>query len=325
MPLAKEKVKIGVVYMGNPFQESSGASSAHQLGIIEMKRKLNLEDKQMLYKTNVDDRDPQGIESAIRELVSADVNIIIATAEGYAKTCAHLAEEYPDIVFAQVYAYVCNGANLTDYYGRVYQARYLSGIVAGLKTATNKIGYVASMGKNSSQVMSGLNAFALGVEKVNPEARVFVKATQNWHDPAGETLAARELINKGCDIIAQHCDTPAPQKEAERAGKMGIGYNTDMSINAPKAVLTSVLWRWGVYYTNLVFSVVNGTFVAEPYFGSMKDGLVELAPLNESIMWEPETIRLLFEERKRIETGSFDAFIGINSSTDVYYHTVVEL
>ena len=325
MPLAKEKIKIGMVYMGNPFQESSGSSYAHQLGIMEMKRKLNLEDSQILYKTNVDDRDPQGIESAIRELISAEVNIIIATAEGYAETCAHLAEEYPDVVFAQVYAYVCNGTNLTDFYGRVYQARYLSGVVAGQKTATNKIGYVASMGKNSSQVISELNAFALGVEKANPEAKVFVKVTHSWHDPAGETLAARELINADCDIIAQHCDTPAPQVEAERAGKMGIGYNTDMSINARKAVLTSILLRWGVYYTNLVFSVMNGTFVAEPYFGSMKDGMVELAPLNESIVWEPETIHLLMEERKRIETGAFDAFIGIHSSTEVYYRTVVEL
>jgi basic membrane protein A len=193
----------------------------------------------------------------------------------------------------------------------------LSGIVAGLQTRTNKIGFVGAWGEENSQVTSGLNAFAMGVEKVNPQAKVYVKITHSWFDPMGEAAAARVLIASGCDVIAQHCDTPTPQIEAEKSGVLGIGYNTDMRIDAPNAVLTSVLWNWGAYYTTLVQSVMDGTFTTSPYFGSLKDGIVYLSPLNESIAWEAETLRALLEERQRIESGSlFDVFSRVMETND---------
>jgi basic membrane protein A len=129
-------------------------------------------------------------------------------------------------------------------------------------------------------------------------------------------MAARTLLAAGCDVIAQHCDSPAPQIEAERAGVWGVGYNTDMSTNAPKAVLTSVIWRWGVYYTALVQSVINGTFTTTPWFGSLKDGVVDLSPLNENIEWRAETLRLLEEERQKIESGAFNVFTGVLETND---------
>jgi basic membrane protein A len=328
-PLAKEKIKIGVVHINDPFSEQSGYSCAHQNGIEEMKQKIGLKDSQLLYKINVDDTNLANIENAIRDLVADGVNIIIATAEGYAEVCEKLADEYQNVIFTQLYASSRNSLNLTNYFGRAYEARYLSGIVAGLRTGTDKIGFVAAWGKENSQVTSGLNAFAMGVEKVNPRAKVYVKVTHSWFDPMGEGVAARALIASGCDVIAQHCDTPAPQIEAEKAGVWGIGYNTDMSIDAPAAVLTSVLWRWSAYYTTLVQSVINGTFTTSPYFGSLKDGVVYLSPLNENINWKPETLRVLEEERRRIESGAFDVFDGlsddeIRNGINWYYRTVVE-
>jgi basic membrane protein A len=159
----------------------------------------------------------------------------------------------------------------------------------------------------------------MGVERVNPQAKIYVKVTNSWFDPMGETAAGRALIAAGCDVIAQHCDTPSPQVEAEKAGVWGIGYNTDMGVDAPGAVLTSVLWRWGAYYTSLLQSLMDGTFTAAPWYGSLKDGIVDIAPLNNSIIekdWGSETLRVIEGERRRIESGSFDVFNGILETND---------
>ena len=307
-PLPKEKVKIGVIHITDPFTENSGYCYAHQMGIVEMKKNLGIADSQVLYKTHIDDADPLSAESAMLDLVAQGANIIFAGSWGYMDTCEKLSSKFPSVIFAHATGYKYNDTNFTNYFGRVYQARYLSGIVAGAQTKTNKIGFVAAWGTENSEVTGGINAFALGVERVNPEAKIFVKVTNSWFDPMGEAEAARTLTASGCDVIAQHCDSITPQIEAGRAGIWGIGYNTDMSVGAPDAVLTSVLWNWGAYYTQLVQSVIDGSFTTEPWYGSMKDGVVDIAPLSEKINWSKETILMLEEERSRIESGAFDVF-----------------
>ena len=316
MPLAKESINIGVLHISDPFAESSGYAYAHQIGIFEMQRILGLQDHQIQYRINVDYSGPENAESAIRELIARGVNILIATSWGYMDAVEKLAPEFPDVIFAHASGYRNNETNFTNYFGRVYQARYLSGIIAGLKSQTNNIGYVAAWGKENSEVTGGINAFAMGVEMVNPEARVYVKVTHSWFDPMGETLAARELISMGCDVIAQHVDTANPQIEAERAGVWGIGYNTDMTNEAPNAVLTSVLWNWGAYYIFLVQSVIDGSFTTEPWYGSLTDGIIGLSPINRAVQLDDEVIRILEEERRRIETGMFDVFDGVMETND---------
>jgi basic membrane protein A len=228
--------------------------------------------------------------------------------------CEELAAEYPGVVFAHASGNRYNSTNFTNYFGRMYQARYLSGIVAGLNTRSNQLGFVAAMGKNNSEVTGGLNAFALGAESVNPAVKVYVKVTNSWFDPAGEIWAAQSLIKAGCDVIAQHCDTPSPQLAAAAAGVRGIGYNSDMRRDAPGTVLTSVVWHWGVYYTKLVRSVIDGTFTTRPYFGGMNDGVVNLSPLNDALV-VPESQEALNKARERIK-GGWDVFTGVMPTND---------
>ena len=167
MPLAKENIRIGVVHITDPFNESSGYSFAHQMGIEEMQQKLGIADSQLLYRIHVDYSNPMNIENNMRELIARGANIIIATSWGYMDACEKLAEEYPQVIFAHASGYRYNDTNFTNYFGRVHQARYLSGIIAGAKTQTNRIGYVAAWGKENSEVTGGINAFALGVERIN--------------------------------------------------------------------------------------------------------------------------------------------------------------
>ncbi|MDR2528766.1 MAG: BMP family ABC transporter substrate-binding protein [Synergistaceae bacterium] len=313
LPLPKERVKVGVIYLANP--ADGGYSRAHDAGILEMQRALGLNDEQIIRKMSVSDLDKPAVELAMRDCVAQGANIIVSISDGYSEACEKLSSVFSNVIFAQVYVDLRNKTNLTHFFGRVYQARYLSGIAAGLRTKTNKIGYVAAMGRENSQVTSGLNAFALGVERVNRRAQVLVKVTRRWYDPMGETEAARALIAEGCDVLAQHCDTPNPQIAAQAAGLWGVGYNTDMSRVAPGAVITSVLWNWGVYYTRLVQSVIDGTFTTAPYFGGLKDGVVDLAPLKESLLPDGAA-EAVAEARREIESGVNGVFDGLMETNE---------
>ncbi|GHU14797.1 hypothetical protein FACS1894161_5490 [Spirochaetia bacterium] len=255
------------------------------------------------------------MKSMVRDCIRSGAKIIIATSWGFMELCEELAVEFPGVIFANATGIKYNQTNFTNYYARYYHARYLSGIVAGLTTQTGKIGYVAAMGKDNTEVTCGINAFALGVEKVNPGARIYVRLTYNWFDPMGETVAARALIAADCDVIAQHTNTSAPQMAAQEAGVWGVGNNADMSVDAPEAVLTSVIFRWEVYYTRLVSSVIDGTFTTAPYMGTLADGMVDITHLAADLAG-PYSTWYVMVERGRITSGAFNVFDGVMETND---------
>ncbi|MDR3256026.1 MAG: BMP family ABC transporter substrate-binding protein [Synergistaceae bacterium] len=314
-PLDKERVKVGVIFFSDAANATSGYTYAHDMGIREMQRAVGLRDDQIIRKYNVSDLSKSEIEHAMRECVSDGANIIIATSWGYMDICERMAVEFPGVIFAHASGFKRNETNFTNYFGRFYQPRYLSGIAAGLVTTSNKIGYVAAMGRDNSEVTCGLDAFAIGVESVNPDARIYVRVTNRWFDPKGEAQAARYLIENGVDIIAQDTDTPNPQIEAQAAGILGIGYNNDMKSDAPKATITSVVWNWSAYYIPLLESVIDGTFTTKPYYGGIKEGLADLSPLDESLV-PPGVAKAVAAARERMESGEFDVFEGVMETND---------
>lgn len=243
--IAKEDIKVGVLYISDP-DEGSGYSYTHDLGIVGMQENLGLSDDQIERKI-VDDSDAKATEEAIEACISDGCNIIFTTSWGYMEVTAEMAEKYPDIYFSHGTGYMSNGKNFNNYFGRIYQVRYLSGIVAGMNTKSNKIGYVA--------------------------------VTNSWYDPDKEKAASEQLLDMGCDVMAQHCDTPYPQTLAQERGVYGIGYNSDMSKETPDACLTSVIWNWSAYYTSAVKSIINGTWDGSNYYGGMAEGLVQLTNL----------------------------------------------
>lgn len=306
--IAKEDIIVGVIHITDP-AEGAGYTYTHDLGIQGMQKNLGLSDEQIIRKNNTNDSDAVAIQTAIEECIEAGANVIFATSWGYMDTVATMAAEYPEVIFSHGTGYKSNGSNFNNYFGRIYQARYLSGIAAGLKTTSNKIGYVAAWGKDNSEVTGGLNAFAMGVNSVNPEAQVYVKTTNSWYDPEGEAAAAEALIANGCDVISQHCDTSNPMTAAEEAGVFGVGYNSDMSKDAPKAVLTSAMWNWEAYYTSAVQSVIDGSWDGSNYYGGMAEGLITLAPLSD--FCAEGTAEKIEEVKTKIVSGEWDVFTGV--------------
>ena len=276
--IAKEDIKVGVIHIGDP-ATGSGYSYAHDQGIVGMQQTLGLSDDQIVRKLNVDDGDTTAIENAMLECVEEGCNIIFATSWGYMDTCEQLAAEYPDVIFSHATGYKSNGTNFNNYFGRIYQARYLAGIAAGMKTTTNKLGYVSAMGQENSECTGGINAFAMGAYSVNPDCEVYVKVTNSWYDPEKEEAASRQLLDMGCDVMAQHCDTDYPQTLAQERGVYGIGYNSDMSKETPDSCLTSVIWNWSAYYTSAVKSIIDGSWDGSNYYGGRAEGLVGITNL----------------------------------------------
>lgn len=313
VPIAKEDIKVGVIHITDP-AEGSGYTYTHDLGIQGMQKNIGLQDSQIIRKNNTNDSDPVAIQTAIEECIEAGCNVIFATSWGYMDTVEKMAAEYPDVIFSHGTGYKSNGKNFNNYFGRIYQSRYLTGIAAGLKTESNKIGYVAAWGKDNSEVTGGLDAFAMGIYSVNPDAKVYVKTTNSWYDPEGEAAAAEALLALGCDVISQHCDSPNPMTAAEAAGAYGVGYNSDMSKDAPNAVLTSAMWDWSAYYTSAVKSIIDGTWDASNYFGGMGEGLITMAPLSD--LCAEGTAEKVEEAKAKITSGEWDVFTGVIETND---------
>ncbi len=315
--VSKDSIKVGVIHLSDP-AEGSGYTYTHDIGIMGMQQNLGLSDSQIIRKININDSDKEATRKAIKECIDEGCNIIFSTSWGYMETTAQMAEEYPDVYFSHGTGYKSNGKNFNNYFGRIYQPRYLSGIVAGMNTKTNKIGYVAAMGSENSEVTGGIDAFALGVYSVNPSAQIYVKVTNSWYDPEAEKAAASTLLDMNCDVITQHCDTTYPQLLAQQKNVYSIGYNSDMSKDAPDACLCSVIWNWSAYYTSAVQSVIDGTWDGSNYYGGMNENLVGITQLAD--FCKSGTQQKVDEAKKDIISGKlgiFDGVIETNTGTTV--------
>ncbi len=306
--IPKEDIKIGVLHLSDP-AEGSGYTYTHDLGIQGMQENLGLQDNQIIRKNNVDDTDKDAVKTALQEFVDEGCNIIFSTSWGYMDATAEMAEKYPDVYFSHGSGYKSNGKNFNNYFGRIYQARYLSGIVAGMNTKTDKIGYVAAQGLDNSEVTGGIDAFAIGVAEVNPNAKIYVSVTHKWFDPEAEEKASKKLLDTGCDVMAQHCDTSYPQTLAQEHGVYGIGYNSDMSKETPDSCLCSVLWNWSAYYTSAVQSIIDGTWDGSDYYGGYADGIVEVT--DPAAFSAEGTAEKVDEAKAEILSGACNVFDGI--------------
>jgi basic membrane protein A len=247
-----------------------------------------------------------------RDFIDQGFNVIFGTSFGYMDDMEALAEEFPDVVFDHVSGYKANGTNFGNSFGRMYEPRYLSGMVAGSATSSNLIGYVAAF--PIPEVIRGINAFTLGVLETNPDAQVEVVWTSTWFDPVVEGDSAQALLDKGADVIAMHQDSTAAGEKAEAAGARWVAYNSDMSAHAPAAHLTAPVWNWGPRYAEIIGQAIDGTYEGGYYWGSMADGVVDLAPIASDV--DAAVKAAVAERRQQIIDGSFHPFQGPINAQD---------
>lgn len=297
--VTKERTKVGCLFIGSCNDNSYNQS--HFEGLEKTAETLNLE---VTYKENV----PTDVscKAVIKELIDAGCEIIICNSYDFGEWVLQAANEYPEIYFYHATG-VVQSKNLATYFARIYQIRYLSGIVAGLQTKTNEIGYVAAF--PISEVNRGINAFTLGVRAVNQDAVVHVAWSNSWTEDAATQDAANELIdNFDIDVITMHSDSNKVLEVAEERGIWSIGYNLDNSENYPNTFLTAPVWQWENYYEPHILKCLQGKFKGENYWEGTATGVVGLAPLTKNVK---EGIKEAVEvEKKKLEDGTFDVFYG---------------
>lgn len=315
--VAKEDLKVGFVHVSDP--SDMGYTYNHDLGTQEMVAALGLSEDQIINKYNI--KEDASCDTALRELVEAGCQIIFATSFGFEDYVMAVAAEYPEVQFCHAtgnQAASSGLSNVHNYFVSIYEARYLAGIAAGLKTETNKIGYVAAF--PFAEVISGYTAFYLGAKRVNPDVTMDVMYTNSWNDPTVEAQVAKALIDGGCDVISQHSDSTAPATTAEANGVWQVGYNSDMISAAPNASLVSARANWGSYVTYAVECVINGTEIPVDWCKGLAEEAVYLSPLNETIIAEG-TEEAIEEAKAEILAGTNHVFDG--PIVDVNGETVV--
>ncbi|MBR4108828.1 MAG: BMP family ABC transporter substrate-binding protein [Oscillospiraceae bacterium] len=323
---AADDFKIGAVYI-NSKNDTAGYTYAHHNGIVTAMKELNLDVETQLVIQDEVPEDKEAVLAAIDNLVGEGADIIFGISFGYIDAMEEASKEYPEVIFSHGTGYKSNDTNFNNYFGRAYQARYLAGIAAGLKsleTGNNNVGYVAAYTTAYAETASGINGFALGVQAVNPDAQVYVKNLGAWADEVNESAFAKELIESyNCGVISQHCDSAQPQIAAQNAGVYGCGYNSDMTADAPEAHLTAAIWNWNVYYRTAIQAAMDcedaskfvSTMGSSAYYGGLKEGFVDVSPLSKNCAAGTEDA--IKQVKELIISGQWDVFSGVKLNITV--------
>jgi basic membrane protein A len=307
-------IKVGVIYVGD---ENEGYTESHMKGIDEMQSELGLTDAQVIEKTNIPE-DESAYDAAV-DLADQGCSIIFATSFGHESYLLQAAAEYPEVQFAHATGYQAASSglsNVQNYFTSIYEARYVSGVVAGLKlnemiengtiTAEQaKMGYVGAF--PYAEVVSGYTSFFLGAKSVCPSVTMEVQYTNSWADMSAEAEVATQLIANGAKLISQHADTTGAPSACEAAGVPNVGYNVDMTSVAPDSALTSAYNNWGPYYTYVVKSVLEGTKMETDWCQGFAEGAVGITPLNEKVV-ATGTAEKVAEVEAAIKDGSLHVF-----------------
>ena len=296
---AADKVKVGFIYVG-PIGDH-GWTYRHDIGRQQVEAAYG--DKvETVFVESV----PEGpdAERVMRNMARDGADIIFATSFGYMQSMAKVAKEFPNVKFEHATGYK-QSENMATYGLRLYQARHVQGIIAGMMTKTNKICYVAAF--PIPEVIREINTYYLGAKKMNPNVEIMITWVNTWYDPGKESQAAEVMMAEGCDMVAQHTDSPAPLQAAQLKGKLGFGQASDQIKFAPKAQLTATIDNWGPYYIKKVGQVINGNWTTGDYFGHMNEGAVQMAPFTNM----PTDVQAKAQEIKdAISAGKYFAFTG---------------
>ena len=306
--------KVGVIYIGD---ENEGYTEAHMKGVAEMKKALGLSDSQVIEKKGIPESE-KAYDAAV-DLAEQGCTYIIATSFGHESYLIQAAKEYPKIVFAHATGYqaaMSGLKNMHNFMPSIYQARYVSGIVAGLKlnemiaskkikASEAKIGYVGAY--PYAEVVSGYTSFFLGARSVCPSATMEVRYTNSWADMSLEKETAEALIAAKCVLISQHADTTGAPSACQAHGVPCVGYNVDMTAVAPDTALTSAAMNWGAFYTLSAKAVMNGQGFDVEWSKGYEEGAVYITKINSKVATSDAQAKTEAAE-KAIKAGTLKVF-----------------
>ena len=290
---------VGGIFIGSV--NDGGWNESHYDGLSMVCEELELK---LITEENVAE-ETEAVRTAVDELVKNGATIIFLTSDGYGDNVREVEESYPDVSFYTVSS-ESHAANVNTYFARMYQTRYLSGMLAAKYTKTNILGFVA--GISSPQANRGINAFLLGARSVNPDVVVKVRFTDSWLDAEAEKEAARRLVEEdGADVLAYHVSESTTVSVAEELGVYSIGYSIIYGDYSDK-LLCNVDYRWDVLYREMIQDYLKGDVnKSTPYWRGLGDGAVAIDRISPIV--DEETKNMLLMKHNSID-GINDVFMG---------------
>lgn len=320
-------IKIGVVLIGD---ENEGYTFAHMEGIQSACQTLGIDPNdanQVIWYYSIPE-DESCYDKCV-DLAEQGCTLVFTNSYGHQSFAQQAASEYPDVTFVAMTGDTAKASELPNFcnaFTEVYESRYVSGVVAGMKLAelvadekltdanydadgNIKIGYVGAY--PYAEVVSGYTAFFLGLRSIVENVSMKVQYTNSWFDIVAEGEAANMLIADGCCIISQHADStgaPAACQAALEAGTVvySVGYNVDMRAVAPDAALTSATNTWSVYYTYAISTAMAGEPVATNWAEGYDKEAVAITELGTSC--EEGTAEKVAEVEATLVDGSLHVF-----------------
>jgi len=295
-----EPLKVGFVYVG-PVGDH-GWTYRHDQGRKAIDKAFGDKVKTTLVESVKEGADA---ERVIRQLAASGHKLIFTTSFGFMNPTLKVAKSFPNVRFEHATGYK-QSDNVSTYAARFYQGRHIAGLIAGKMTKSNIIGYIGSF--PIPEVVRGINATTLALQKVNPKAQVKVVWVNTWYDPGKEGAAAKALIDQGADVIMQHTDSPAAVQAAQERGVWAVGQASDMTHFGPKSHLTAIVDVWDSYYVARAKAVMDGTWKPGDTWDGLKQGMLQMAPYNAAI--PADVLAMAKKAQADIIAGTLHPFAG---------------
>ncbi len=302
---AAKELTVGFIYVGP--KDDYGYNQAHAEGARAL---AQIPGVRIREEENVPET--VAVQKTMESMITLDgATLLFPTSFGYFDP--HILTEavkFPNVTFLHcggLYDASKHPKNVGSYFGYIDEAEYVSGVVAGMTTKTNKLGFIAA--KPIPQVLRNINAFTLGARSVNPQATTAVVFTGDWSMPVKEAEAANSLIDQGVDVLTAHVDSPKVIVElAERRGVFSTGYHASQAALAPKGYLTGAEWNWAKVYTQYIDWVRTNQPYPHLLRGGFKDGFVKMSPYGPAV--SPEARKKADEAKAKLTDGSLIIFKG---------------
>ena len=243
---------------------------------------------------------PEESEALLRQAVEEGAQLVFTTTPRLSRATLKAALKHPKVRFLNC-SVNAPYSSMHSYYCRIYEAKFITGAIAGAMANNDRIGYIASYPIYG--VPASINAFALGAQMTNPRARIDLR----WSCQAGDPVT--DFIQKGYDVISNR-DVPTLGRKYLEFGEYGTYFVNGMGILTP---LASPCWLWGTFYERVVRSILNGTW--EPgkdaqkalnYWWGMDSGVIDVElsdKLPDSMLYLAQVLR------HGLRSGTLDPFL----------------
>ncbi len=313
---APKKLDVALVYGKTP--ENSSWTYGHELGKLYIEENM----KDTISITTVEDsmNQERSVDEILDDLVAAGKDVIFTATPVLISATQRAAVAHPKVKFLNCSVNMAAG-HIRTYYGRMYEAKFLAGLVAGAMTESDRIAYVADY--PISGMTASINAFSRGVQLVNPRAKVYLV----W-SALRDSDVPGDLERIGADVVS-HQDFIIPRSHIRQYGVYKLGENGEMK------ELAMPFWNWGLFYERILRSILSGSWSEEDdeeenhainYWWGLSSGVVDII-LPDSL---PEGVKQMVTfYKKGIMRRSYSPFDGqlmdqegnCRSEKDGYVHT----